>query len=207
MAEGKKSFVFYCDWKETFDALPDDKAGQLIKHILRYVNDENPQTDDVLINAVFAGIKSTLKRDLKKWETFIEKQRENGKRGGRPRKPKKPKPFSENPTKAKKADSVSVSVSDNVNDTSTDVDVYTPTSKLFDRYTKDTDLISAVVKNKSNPVKSEEHLFQMLGLFNDHLQQTADTVKTYKDYCSHFLNWVKKQKAEPKPYDHLKVPL
>lgn len=77
MAEGKKSFTAYCDWKETFDSLPDDKAGQLIKHLFAYVNDENPQTDDILIKAVFAQIKATLKRDLKKWETKREQNKEN----------------------------------------------------------------------------------------------------------------------------------
>lgn len=77
MAEGKKSFMFYCDWKDTFDALPDDKAGQLVKHLLSYVNDENPETDDILINAVFANIKATLKRDLKKWEAKSNKNRES----------------------------------------------------------------------------------------------------------------------------------
>ena len=67
MSTEKKSFIAYCDWKETFDALPDEKAGKLIKHIFSYVNDENPSCDDILINAVFAGIKTTLKRDLKKY--------------------------------------------------------------------------------------------------------------------------------------------
>ena len=49
MAENKKSFVAYADWKETFDALSDEKAGQLIKHIFAYVNDENPESEDMLI--------------------------------------------------------------------------------------------------------------------------------------------------------------
>ena len=91
MADGKKSFIAYCDWKETFDTLPDEKAGQLIKHILSYVNDENPKCDDYIINAVFASIKNTLKRDLDKYENYIEKQRLNGSKGGRPKKPKEPK--------------------------------------------------------------------------------------------------------------------
>ena len=69
--------MFYCDWKETFDALPNDKAGELIKHILSYVNDENPESKDILINAVFANIKATLKRDLKKWEQKSNKNRES----------------------------------------------------------------------------------------------------------------------------------
>lgn len=67
MAENKKSFVAYADWKDTFDALPDEMAGQLIKFIFAYVNDENPTSDNVLINAVFPSIRNTLKRDLAKW--------------------------------------------------------------------------------------------------------------------------------------------
>jgi hypothetical protein len=76
MAENKKSFTAYCDWNETFNSLPDDKAGQLIKHIFAYVNDENPETDDLLINAVFANIKATLKRDLIKWKEKSEKNKQ-----------------------------------------------------------------------------------------------------------------------------------
>jgi hypothetical protein len=79
MAENKKSFIAYIDWKDTFNALPDDKAGKLIKHLLAYVNDEHPESKDVLINAVFANIKQTLKRDLKKYESIIEKRSKAGK--------------------------------------------------------------------------------------------------------------------------------
>ena len=62
MAKDKKSFIAYTDWKDTFDALPDDKAGMLIKFIYAFVNDENPQTDDILINAVFANINNFEKK-------------------------------------------------------------------------------------------------------------------------------------------------
>ena len=81
MAEGKKSFLAYCDWRDTFDSLPDEKAGQLIKHLFAYVNDENPDSDDVLINAVFASIKNTLKRDLDTWEEKKGVKSENGRKG------------------------------------------------------------------------------------------------------------------------------
>ena len=86
MAQGKKSFIFYSNWKDTFDALPDDKAGELIKHIFAYVNDENPESDDVLINAVFATIKNTLKDDLKKWEKQQEQRIRAGKASAEKRK-------------------------------------------------------------------------------------------------------------------------
>jgi hypothetical protein len=80
MAENKKSFVAYADWKYTFDELSNEKAGELIKHIFAYVNDENPVSEDMLINAVFANIKHTLKRDLKKWERQHEQRKLAGKK-------------------------------------------------------------------------------------------------------------------------------
>ena len=109
----KKSFILYCDLIHTVSHLNDEQAGRLLKHILSYVNDENPQSDDVITNLSFEPVKQALKRDLKKYEGYIEKQKANGKKGGRPRKTEtqKTQPFLEKP---KKADSVNDS--DSVND-------------------------------------------------------------------------------------------
>lgn len=88
----KKSFIAYYNWGNTFNQLPDDKAGQLIKHLFAYVRGENPKTDDILINAVFENMKDTIDRDYEKYSIYIEKQKKNGKKGGRP--PKEAKPLS-----------------------------------------------------------------------------------------------------------------
>ena len=66
MAEDKKGFILYADQKELFNQLPNDKAGELIKHIFAYVNDENPITEDLIINMAFTPIKQQFKRDLEK---------------------------------------------------------------------------------------------------------------------------------------------
>ena len=87
MADGKKSFVLYCDLIHTLDKLPDEKAGQLFKIILQYVNDKNPNIDDLILQIAFEPIKQTLKRDLVKYASFVERQAVNGKKGGRPKKP------------------------------------------------------------------------------------------------------------------------
>lgn len=81
MAEGKKSFVLYTDIKSTVDKLPDEKAGALFKHILAYVNDENPTTDDLIIELVFEPIKQQLKRSLKNWEESKENKSKSGRLG------------------------------------------------------------------------------------------------------------------------------
>lgn len=114
MAEGKKSFVAYSDWKDVFDALPNEEAGALIKHIFAYVNDEDPVSDSVLINAVFANIKATLKRDLQRWEKQIEQRREAGKRSAEIRSTKmNDRSTVVNEFQRNSTDSVSVSVSVN----------------------------------------------------------------------------------------------
>lgn len=80
MAQGKKSFIAYSDWNGMFQALPDEVAGKLIKHIFLYVNDQNPKSEDYVVNALFEQIRSTLKRDLEKWERQREQRVEAGKR-------------------------------------------------------------------------------------------------------------------------------
>lgn len=112
MAEGKKSFVAYSDWYGMFKALPDEVAGKLIKHIFSYVNDENPTTEDFVINALFEQVKSTLKRDLKKWEEQQEQRKQAGIRSAEVR---KQNATLVNARLVSSTDSVSVSVNDNVN--------------------------------------------------------------------------------------------
>lgn len=115
MAKNKKSFILYADQKGVFEQLPDEYAGKLIKHIFQYVNDENPISEDLIINIAFEPIKQCLKRDLQRWEEYIDKQKLNGSKGGRPPKPKETQETQAFFEKPKKPDSVSVSDSVNVN--------------------------------------------------------------------------------------------
>lgn len=108
MAEDKKGFVLYADLLHTVQKLPNDKAGELFKHILLYVNDQDPKTDDLLIDVTFEGIKQQLKRDLEKYYKTCERNKINGAKGGRPKnptKPKKPTGLNGNPLEPKKPDS------------------------------------------------------------------------------------------------------
>lgn len=79
MAENKKSFVLYSDQRSIIDMLPDELAGQLIKHIYAYVNDENPVNDNPMVNLAFEPIKLQLKRDLQRWEETKEGRSKAGK--------------------------------------------------------------------------------------------------------------------------------
>ena len=80
MAESKKSFVIYCDIIKTVEILPNETAGELFKHLLSYVNDEEPHTDNMLVKLAFEPIKQQLKRDLEKWQGMKIKRSEAGKK-------------------------------------------------------------------------------------------------------------------------------
>lgn len=112
MAKDKKSFILYMDQRGIFEKLNDEEAGKLIKHIFSYCADEDPEAERI-IDIAFEGIKQSLKRDLKKYNVFLDKQKINGAKGGRPKKKKetqKTQAFLEKPKKP-----VSDSVSDSVN--------------------------------------------------------------------------------------------
>lgn len=79
MAENKKSFLLYCDIIHTIQQLTDEQAGNLFKHILQYVNDQNPSTDNVITNIAFEPIKQQLKRDLMKYDSIRKRNSENAK--------------------------------------------------------------------------------------------------------------------------------
>ena len=107
MATDKKSFLLYCDLIHTVEQLTDEQAGDLLKHILRYVNDKEPQTENVITRIAFEPIKQSLKRDLQKYEDIRKRNQDNARKrwdatasSGIP-----------NDTKNADSDSVSVSVS------------------------------------------------------------------------------------------------
>lgn len=115
MAQNKSSFILYSDIITTVEKLPDESAGKLFKHILNYVNDNDPELDDLLLEIAFEPIKQSLRRDLKKYEHRQETARLNGLKGGRPQNQTKAKESEKTQSvnlKAKKP--VSVSVSDSV---------------------------------------------------------------------------------------------
>lgn len=86
MAKDKKSFILYTDLIHTIESLEDIEAGKLFKHLLRYVNDLNPEAPDRIIKLVFEPIKQQLKRDLKDWDETIKGKSEGGKKSAEIRK-------------------------------------------------------------------------------------------------------------------------
>lgn len=116
----KNSFVMYTDYMEQVSMLSREQRGDLFTAIMAYAsNTELPDMDGVTMMA-FCFIRSQMDRDRSKYQETIEKRREAGKQGGRPKangsdeKAKKANGFSEKQTEAKKADNDNVNENDNV---------------------------------------------------------------------------------------------
>ena len=80
MAKEKNSFLLYCDIIHTVLKLNDQQAGKLFKHLLKYVNDQNPIAEDIVTEIAFEPIRQSLKRDLIKYEGIRERNSENAKK-------------------------------------------------------------------------------------------------------------------------------
>lgn len=163
MAEGKKSFLLYCDIKHTVEHLTDDQAGKLFKHIIAYVNDQDPETEDIVIRLAFEPIKQQLKRDLQKWEGERHGRAVSGKIGGlksgESRRSKQTKQVLQNRSNGKQneaneAVNVNVTVNDTVNENATSTAV--PELGI--------ELVSKVSNEAWNDQKWKETLCMGLGI-------------------------------------------
>ena len=104
----KSSFLIYLDYEEQFNLLTDEQIGRLMRAIIKYEKTrEIPQLNGI-VKMAFSFIKTQLDRDREKYEARCEKNRENAKKGGRPRKNQKDNlkanGFNENQMDAKKPD-------------------------------------------------------------------------------------------------------
>lgn len=159
MAEGKKSVLLYCDLIHTIEKMDNETAGQFFKHYLRYINDLNPITENILVDVTFESVKQNLKRDLKKWENRAYKSRENGKLGGRPKKEETQK-TQQVILEPKKPDTVNVTVTDTVNDNVTDILLKKETkNNISERKLKFSSTISPFLKIYGKEMLNDFYLY------------------------------------------------
>ena len=95
--KSKQSMVFYKDWADVMEGFSDEVQLELFKSIVRYAfNGEIPDMKPEA-KIAFGFIKPQIDRDIEKYNAIVERNRENGRYGGRPKKPKKPSGIFGNP--------------------------------------------------------------------------------------------------------------
>ena len=89
----KKSFILHLDSLDVFDDLNNQEAGELIKTIIKYqrlkhdgITFDLSEIDNTLIRVAFKPFKAQFDRDYEKYLSIVERNKLNGKSGGRPKK-------------------------------------------------------------------------------------------------------------------------
>lgn len=218
MAEksNKKSFVVYMDWEEALSYFSDAETGEIFRALFQYAkNGTMPEFSHNSLNAVFSFMKSTLDRDLKAYEERCRKNKENGSKGGRPKKPngieenqKKPNGYFSELKKADN-DNVSDNDNDNVNDNDNGSGSENDFSDGGDSNTSEYGKLEAMHGSLGKGVvflteEQEESLLDILGLdgFNRYVERLADFIinknANVKNHYETILKWHKEDTAVKK---------
>lgn len=206
----KNSFVMYTDYMEQVSMLSREQRGDLFTAIMAYAsNTELPNMDGVTMMA-FCFIRSQMDRDRSKYQETIEKRREAGKQGGRPKangsdeKAKKANGFSEKQTEAKKADNDNVNENDNV-----DVNVNDNEDENEKEKKKGTNVpkensrfVPPSVENVIEYCRENDYRYVDANYFVDfYISKNWYVGKNkMKDWKAAVRNWQRQESAKHKPY-------
>ncbi|WP_143469415.1 DUF7833 domain-containing protein [Leeuwenhoekiella nanhaiensis] len=131
--------------------------------------------------------------NIKKRISKAEAARENGKKGGRPKKPKnpekKPKTETQETPLYKEKEKEKVKEKHEVENKE---GVFKNIDALKNDYLNDQKLCNAITQTLK--LKSRHQLEELLREFNQHLTSTGSHAKSWSDYTSHFLNWNRRKK-------------
>ncbi len=109
MAEGKKSFILYCDWWDWIECLTQEQKAKWVDWLFAYVRDLKPEMPkDQALMMVCKYTKQQLKEDLVKYENKV-KSIENARKSNRNHTENKLK------SNSNQLEINSVNVNDNVN--------------------------------------------------------------------------------------------
>ena len=200
MAKGKKTFIFYSDWINMVREMSDSDSGELLKHILKYVNDENPTTENPFVKIVFGHMKPMLKEDLDKWDLIRQKRKEAGAKGGKQK--------VANARQMLQGAKQVVAVNDNVN-VSTYVDedkidkIFLQFREKYKTYNaqllSDGIFINSIAReffNTHDKNIQKETLRKYLNEYLNRLDQDKKVHNNKKQFMEHFPNWLRKQEIK-----------
>ena len=209
MADGKKNILVYRDWIHQFDKLTDEEAGQLIKHFFRYVNDQNPEPPNRIVEICFEPIKQTLKRDLQKWELTLVEKSKAGLASAEKRKQNQQmstgvESVKQNPTHStvRDKDSVSDNVKDSVNDSVSNHAQFPTFESEFILNETEIQAAKEINHRQTGQLPTEKDIGNWLYIFKQVNFTGQKFYENRTEIVKHFKNWVKSQKLQNGTNNH-----
>lgn len=206
----RDTFIFYRDWLNALNDMPDNIQLEVYQSIAKYALDGTLTELSPLAKIAFSFVKTQIDRDIDKYNKVVERNRANGKSGGR--KPKRTQANPKNPVGYLGTQKTQANPKNLDNDNDNDNDIITPTSSRNNSMgtttttTEGGELIiysSYIAESKQDQnwldiMCMNFHVnVQTLTSYMDEFKQDClcrgvdDRNKTLRDFKQHFNNWLR----------------
>ena len=177
MAENKKSFIVYYDWKETLSFFNNAEVGEIFRALFEYAeHSTQPDFSNKSLNVAFSFMKNALDRDKKAYEARCEKNRANIKKRWKDKNalPQNTIEYERIRTDTNYTDNDNDNVTDNDNDNVTDNDNDNVNDNDIDN------VIDTMPFGKyKNVFFTNEEYQRLITLFPNDYQERIDKLSTY----------------------------
>ena len=174
----KTGFILHLDSLSVLDELTNEQSGILFKAIRDYNSGKEPELDFAMRMA-FIPFKNQFERDLEKYNSTCERNRNNGAKGGRPKKPAETQETQVVFEKPKKAD--------NKNDNKNNKEIYIPELSEFLAY---------AVSQVPNVIQQEVKLKYDSWVVNDWKDGNNKKIVNWKSKLNNTLPFLKKHEIQ-----------
>ena len=179
---GKESFIFYRDWKDAIQDLPDNVRLEIYETVIEYAITGTVRELEPVSNIAFSFIKQTIDMDVIKYNAVIERNRANGLKGGAPKgnnnaSKKQPK----QPKRPKQADN------DNDNDNDNDLNKENINKKEKIQFAEFVSMTNDEYKSLVAKLGSEENVTLCIKILDNY--KGSKGAKYKSDYRA-ILSWV-----------------
>ena len=212
----RDTFIFYRDWLNALNDMPDNIQLEVYQSIAKYALDGTLTELSPLAKIAFSFVKTQIDRDIDKYNKVVERNRTNGKSGGRkPKEPKRTQANPKNPVGYLETQKTQVNPKnlDNDNDNDNDNDIITPTSSRNNSMgttntTTGNDGGLQVYSSYIEESKCDGYWMEVMCMnfhltihqvtsYMDEFRQDClcrgvdDRYKTLQDFKQHFNNWLR----------------
>ena len=191
----EQAFLFYQRWREQMKRLPDNERLQIYDAICDYAFENKESNLAYYLESILDNIRLTINENRAKQQAFIDKQKANGSKGGRPRKsveteqnPTKPMGYLENPEKPNETNNKNKKENNNKKDNiDSSLHSESTSTEAVDPETGSDDKIKIVKSDEEK--ENREYCNKVATYFNEQMQgkQVKKIAKLNKERISRIL--------------------
>ena len=181
MEKQRPSIILHLDSLDVLDKLTLEQSGELFQAIRDYNKGEEPKMS-MVVDLVFTQFKNQFDRDIEKYQNICERNKSNGKKGGRPVTQKTQVVNQETQNNPNNLKNKNKSKNKNKNNSKKDITAFQPNHSS----------IEAIKKQYPDLTRGEYQ-----NLVDDFIEKAVNRAKPFKDLDMGFKNYLRKGWISP----------